>query len=371
MDGHIRNLRISTFRGIRNLELRDLGPVNILTGDNNCGKTSVLEVIESLEGPDNPKTWRGLLRRQARVPIMVGGITLYEGFSDLFNINDYDKMIEYDVEMEHGSCHNWKIKFDEKEEQLTKHEIDILKNAPVSIAEEGSKESEEELYDVTKAEISFLMDENLMHSAELYDFQFRFFPDKNRDKTSLAKVRYISPTQHADGNIFLSKVLDDPELYQEMLEVLQEFDPDIISINYVRQESGYGGIYKILAKGQKRALPLNVYGDGMKKAILLMSAAVASKDGILLLDEFETAIHTTAMSRMFAWILRTCYKLNVQLFLTTHSLEALDKVLKCCPELQDEMKVYTLYRKEQEVVVRSLSGRKAIEAKDEMGLELR
>ena len=32
----------------------------------------------------------------------------------------------------------------------------------------------------------------------------------------------------------------------------------------------------------------------MKKAILLMSAVIAAKDGILLLDEFETAIHTSA-----------------------------------------------------------------------------
>lgn len=32
-----------------------------------------------------------------------------------------------------------------------------------------------------------------------------------------------------------------------------------------------------------------------KKAILLISAVVSAKNGILLLDEFETAIHTSAM----------------------------------------------------------------------------
>ena len=57
----------------------------------------------------------------------------------------------------------------------------------------------------------------------------------------------------------------------------------------------------------------------MKKAILLISAVVNAKNGILLLDEFETAIHTTAMNKVFSRILKSCLKLNVQLFLTSHS----------------------------------------------------
>ena len=80
--------------------------------------------------------------------------------------------------------------------------------------------------------------------------------------------------------------------------------------------------YKILSKSNKKALPLNVYGDGMKKAILLMSAVIAAKDGILLLDEFETAIHTSAMNKTFKWIIESCKKLNVQVFMTSHSKEA-------------------------------------------------
>lgn len=82
---------------------------------------------------------------------------------------------------------------------------------------------------------------------------------------------------------------------------------------------------------------MNVYGDGMKKAILLMSAVIKAKGGILLLDEFETAIHTSAMEKTFQWILETCQKLHVQLFLTSHSKEAIDMVLKCAPHLQDDM----------------------------------
>lgn len=162
-------------------------------------------------------------------------------------------------------------------------------------------------------------------------------------------------------------------MYEEMLMVLKEYDSDIISINYDNESNGPvgRGVYKILSKAHKKALPLNVYGDGMKKAILLMSAVIQAKDGILLLDEFETAIHTSAMNKTFKWILETCKRLNVQVLMTSHSKEAIDKVLKCAPSLMDDMAVYTMYKEADSVSVRRLEARKAIEAQDEMGLELR
>ena len=98
---------------------------------------------------------------------------------------------------------------------------------------------------------------------------------------------------------------------------------------------------------------------------------IQAKDGILLLDEFETAIHTSAMNKTFKWILETCKRLNVQVLMTSHSKEAIDKVLKCAPSLMDDMAVYTMYKEADSVSVRRLEARKAIEAQDEMGLELR
>ena len=109
----------------------------------------------------------------------------------------------------------------------------------------------------------------------------------------------------------------------------------------------------------------------MKKAILLLSAVVKAKDGILLLDEFETAIHTSAMNSIFSRILRSAKKLNVQVFLTSHSKEAIEKVLKCNEELRSDIHVYTLYRKEDRHLVRTMTCEEAINAQECLGLELR
>lgn len=39
------SFKISNFRGFRQLELNDLGRINLITGKNNVGKTSLLEQI--------------------------------------------------------------------------------------------------------------------------------------------------------------------------------------------------------------------------------------------------------------------------------------------------------------------------------------
>ena len=173
--------------------------------------------------------------------------------------------------------------------------------------------------------------------------------------------------------VYLNAMLENAELYEQLLTVLKQYDEDIVSINYDNSEGNMPGrgVYKILSKAHKKALPLNVYGDGMKKAVLIMSAAIAAKDGVLLIDEFETAIHTSAMERTFRWIIETCKRLNVQVFLTSHSKEAIEKLLKCSSECIDDIAVYTLSKRENRTAVRRLDGRRAIELQDNMGLELR
>jgi AAA15 family ATPase/GTPase len=58
---HIKELNIGSYRGIKDLILEDLSDVNIILGDNNCGKTSVLELITSLNSPMDFDTWNGFV----------------------------------------------------------------------------------------------------------------------------------------------------------------------------------------------------------------------------------------------------------------------------------------------------------------------
>ncbi len=53
----------------------------------------------------------------------------------------------------------------------------------------------------------------------------------------------------------------------------------------------------------------------------------SAKNGILLIDEIETAIHISAFKKIFPWLVDACVRKNIQLVATTHSLEAVDAIL--------------------------------------------
>lgn len=368
MADFISKLYIKSYRGINDLKLEDLNEINILTGDNNSGKTSVLEVLESLSQPYSFRNWRSLLRKEVIRPAAFG-MSYYEAFLNLFNVENDMKKIEYAAEFGEDSICLKMTGYETEEEMTTEY---YEKNVQmVHYIRDKEEMIDDGLIVIPKLQLGLEINGVKIGGGEIYDGgSTKGLTGKEWERQD-RKILYISPVRHAEGSLYLTEILNNPELYEEMLEVLKEYDENIISINYVRNERGMGGEYKILSRSHKKALPLNVYGDGMKKAALLMSAVVKAKDGILLLDEFETAIHTSAMDKTFKWILETCRKLHVQLFLTSHSREAIDKVLKCAPDLQDSITVYTLYRECENVSVRRLTAKKAIEAQDDMGLELR
>ncbi len=51
-------------------------------------------------------------------------------------------------------------------------------------------------------------------------------------------------------------------------------------------------------------MPLSIYGDGLKKDLLLAASIILAKDGILLIDEIETAIHVSALEKDIRMVLK-------------------------------------------------------------------
>ena len=82
----ISELLIEKYRGLDNLNLEKLGKVNIIAGENNTGKTSILEVIESLENPNDLREWRLIGRREGNSSRI--STTVYDTMKSLFPINN-------------------------------------------------------------------------------------------------------------------------------------------------------------------------------------------------------------------------------------------------------------------------------------------
>ncbi len=363
----ISELTIEKFRGIDNLKLDTLGKVNIIAGENNTGKTSILEVIESLQGPNNLRAWRVLGKREGNNgPRMY--TTFYDTMKSLFPINN-----EMNKTYISYSGKNEGIPF--SVQLLGQFSETILSDEQLNanggyVLHENKSEYEHNEYESSVLDIQYIINGENCGEDKIYSIQ-RGAQYQDNIVNIINNVVYISPTQHANNTLYLNALMTNPELYEQFVDIMREFDPDFISINSVEEERTYARKYVVLSKKFKEGLILNAYGDGMKKAMLLLSAVLKAKNGILLLDEFETAIHISVMGNVFKWIIENAAKLNVQIFMTSHSLEAINSVLKCSPEMQKDIRMITLVNTENGVKVRNVDAIKAIQLMDEYGLELR
>lgn len=60
-------------------------------------------------------------------------------------------------------------------------------------------------------------------------------------------------------------------------------------------------------------------GDGINRILTIILALVNSDNGFLLIDEFENGLHHSIQEKLWEIIFNLANKLNVQIFVTTHS----------------------------------------------------
>lgn len=366
---HIKSLNIETFRGIKNLKLDNFSGINIFTGDNNSGKTSVLEVLQTSGDPHSPIVWARLGRNE-KFPNPTR--TIFESIKDLYSVSEKNLRIAYSMEDDKNGTAFIELKGSISKEKTTKWEY--CKIAHIE-CEKGEEHSEAELI---KLHADFFYNGELADSFDVYNVtRFEIFAENAEKPYKKYKVHYISPNVYDEECPVIGEFFANNESHQELISVLKLFDDDILDIVPMVRDYAIPfpmkDSFQIRSKKYGKLMPLTVYGDGLKKALWLVTSVLATKDGVLLIDEFETAIHTSVMNKLFTWIFKACKKYNVQLFLTTHSKEALQKVLalNSDPELKDEITLYTLYKIDGKNVARRLSAERAIEADENFGQELR
>ncbi|WP_309893954.1 AAA family ATPase [Archangium sp.] len=118
-------------------------------------------------------------------------------------------------------------------------------------------------------------------------------------------------------------------------------------------------------------VPLSVYGDGIRRTLLLAESVVKAKGGLLLIDEIETGIHVSALGGVYAWLVRACRELDVQLFVTTHSLEAIDALLAADTTPEEDIVAFKLGRQGGQSVVKRYGEDQLRWMRFERGLEVR
>lgn len=363
---YIKDLMIQSFRGIRNLNVKNFNHVNIIVGDNNCGKTSVLEAMLLLR---NPGSMVNIVRMsRLREANIYRATTSYEDFMNLFSKDVKEIKIDVSAQMDGGWFAGCNLEGEEKQVFLDGYEIQGLSRA-------GSWKNPPTVTEEVTAFEGWLQSQyaGVIDSKELFVHKYTRFTGMEVGRGDLVKMNYLAPFDHVSKNV-LSKILWNEDYKRLCVHILQIFDPGIEDILILKNEVT-GRSVEYISHRHRGKMPVSTYGDGIKKVLSLANAIAQSADGILLIDEVETAIHSKYYYDIFSFLVLACKQFNVQLFVTTHSIEAVDGLLETQnydrQDSRDDITVITLKKDIEKTYCRTLSGRRVAENRDSFGFEVR
>lgn len=134
--------------------------------------------------------------------------------------------------------------------------------------------------------------------------------------------------------ILFGKVLEsrlDKKVAQELSE---SYEVPAESLSYIPFSPNLHGKTKLAIVTPELAVHIDDMGDGAKYAIVILSIALLLKNTALLIEEIESHQHSGAIKKILPSLVEVVTENNVQLFITTHSLEVI-RTLSCLAEKYD------------------------------------
>jgi len=348
-------LDIGAFRGLHSLSLDECGAVNLIVGGNNCGKTSVLEALMLLCSPFDLRQWESTVDLRTTWPFADlrfrgSGLSRLDGLTWLFpHQGDEIGLIELAGGSKIGSLSASAeriVGIPPERTIVTDDElIEGLLPFRRGTNEQASSDDVEE--------IGLFLEVTLQSSPG----QLALFPSFPRTyrmmlwgsgrgfrgrapKSDLRiPVAYASPISHRSDGYLASGIgrLLRVGKKNRAIELLQRLDPQIKNLE-ISTPTDFDS-RSVLPRGSHPPtlfveydgtglVPIHTMGDGLRRALhLAMVLAEVEPGGVLLIDEIEVGMHTSVLGGVFAWIVKSCRDSEIQLFATTHSLEAVDAML--------------------------------------------
>ena len=377
----INNLSINSYRVIRNLELKDLGDVNIILGDSNSGKTSVLEAIQFLRSDCFSNVIDIIKSRKASFDSVS-----FNDFIFLFNTLEKEISISADI---NGKKEDIRLDYSISETVFNKEMYVNDNNNPTNkLLDSLIDNSKINGKSVPQVKGTLKYDSN-EEKYSLVPFDFTIGNYRIDNRVDKRKIIYESPDYHFSSmNLIVSNIIKDDEYYNIFIEVLKLFDD---SINKVQLLVNDGVPFEItdiyISRKNEKPMPISSYGDGIKKAICLAGMLLRAKNGILLIyemgmnnkygfyeliDEIETSLHHDYYDEIVYFLVKVCKAYNIQAFITTHNEEVISSFSKYNKEnkAKSNIKFYTIRKKENKVVSRMLTP-EDVEKYKALGLEVR
>ena len=325
MDG-FKNIEIKSFRGIDHLKIDDFSRVNVFLGQNNSGKSSVLEAIGLALGMSNPDMPQAVNSVRSRKP--------FSNFIDLkylFHNLDTDSHPEIMMEQTDGATRHLELGLTYVFDELAEP-----KNEPVR--QTGTVKY------VNTLEMNF--DITAGTTTQRYKSWLRVNPagvvvNKKTADGYMEQLRgWLISADLMSNNL----VIDLTELFKRnqkeiVLTLLKLFDEQITGIEILNDDIYIGFV------GMSEMLPSRMTGDGLRRYLNIVASAANSMNTIIMLDEIDNGLHYSVYKKLWNAIFALATTTNKQVFVTTHSKETLcrlNEMLEENPAFQQEMRLYTI-----------------------------
>ncbi len=329
----LESLKIQNFRGFDNLEMNNFSKVNVLLGENNSGKTSVLEAIFLLSGISNPQ--------------LALTINIIRKIS--FDKNTL-KYIFHNLEMANkpSISGNFSKNINRKMEISPILEKNVVSREVETSTQDNSllTTSLSAVPDILGLDYSFTIKKH--ESNKSFKTWLRF--DQGTIKQSLSSVY----KEEIVSSFLLSGDVDSG-LSDQLKKIFVAKKENILNDLLNKFDSKIKGLYVlpngiyIDKEGVSERIPLQLMGDGIRRFIGIAATIVANSEQnfICLIDEIENGLHFKSQELMWKILFTLTNAANVQLFITTHSLEmlqSLTNVLKGSKytDMQDSVKVFSI-----------------------------
>jgi hypothetical protein len=301
---------LENFRAFERLELHGLRRVNLLVGVNNAGKTSVLEAIRFLVSPGTPEALLDSLER--REEFQLGGTRVAAGIFDpahLFfgrvlgeqqraRVSGRDGTQERSAELLWTSMHAQPLRAGGWRRE---------KSAAFSFGELAFRWDGEAIGTVIP--VGNGIDRNAW-SGHLGEAAPLLTASGMGRDAAVAALGAIALSAEAEN----------------VVAALRIAEPALAGIASVLVDDGSGTTRGsvIVRLGDAPPVPIGSLGDGMWRLLGLALSLARAKGGVLFVDEIDTGLHYTALPRMWKMVAEAAERLDIQVFATTHSKDAVD-----------------------------------------------
>lgn len=294
-NSHFKEVTFKSYKKLHNVRLEQLSRINVIVGQNNSGKTTVLEGINLLLKQNDVFAYMEAVRRRNK---------LKEFNSSWFD--KYLRHVDYEIEGIYDGKSTKTHLYTEIEEDVEYERNSYLRTINIESNFQGAN-----------SESRYLLFEGK-------DGQARF-----KRLNNICESRFSSPysTQNQkDINDVYQKTVEENSISDIIAFMQEHVDSGIKDINYVDEK--IMGRFLVDHKNFEEAMDLTSFGEGIQRVFYIALHFAACRNGVLLIDEFDNAIHYSLLIEFTKFIQLLSIRFNTQVFLTTHSKECVDSFVQ-------------------------------------------